>query len=84
MSPGRKKKGSTMSMASHSARKSISKGGGKEEAIAKKIQGLFDDRENKKAQAIKATIFEEKTIYKKYRKEHEKKMDELESEKKKI
>ena len=37
MSPGRKKKGSTLSMASHSARKSINKGGGKEEAIAKKI-----------------------------------------------
>jgi hypothetical protein len=72
-------------MASHSARKSINKGAGKEEAIAKKIQDLFKDRENKKAQVIKATIWDDKlAVYKKYRKEHESKIIELDRERTKI
>lgn len=68
----------------------MNKGGGKEEAIAKKIHDLFKDRENKKATSIKATIFEscmgnaKNSVYYKYRREHEPKINELDKERQKI
>lgn len=87
-SPTRKKgaRTGTLSISSRQGgqSKAVSRKAEREDHISKKIQDLFKNRELTMTACIKQTIFEDRSVYKKNRKEFDSKMQDLEKEKSKI
>ena len=87
-SPTRKKgvRTGTLSISSRQGgqSKAVSRQIQREEVISRKIQDLFKNRELTMTACIKQTIFEDRSVYKKNRKEFDSKMQDLEKEKSKI